>query len=172
MGNRPDPLDTASLQRVIAKECNRTERPGTALQAYAISACGLMAGVMPGLLKGPSFDSGETSLNSRQFADAANALCSMFRPSEFPKVGLFCGSAVLEARVPGLPAPGWPLTDRRTLADIPVLICRRRVIWHSSRLNNCLTCVTKEKKASDKGIRQNLQRDTSSREMVSTIVSR
>jgi hypothetical protein len=29
-------------------------------------------------------------------------------------------------------------------------------IWHSSRLNNCLTRVTKEKKASDKGIRQNL----------------
>jgi hypothetical protein len=29
-------------------------------------------------------------------------------------------------------------------------------IWHSSRLNNCLTRLTKEKKASDKGIRQNL----------------
>jgi hypothetical protein len=31
-----------------------------------------------------------------------------------------------------------------------------QAIWHSSRLNNCLTRVTKEKKASDKGIRQNL----------------
>jgi len=35
--------------------------------------------------------------------------------------------------------------------DWPVM-----AIWHSSRLNNCLTRVTKEKKASDKGIRQNL----------------
>jgi hypothetical protein len=29
-------------------------------------------------------------------------------------------------------------------------------IWQSSRLNNCLTRVSREKKASDKAIRQNL----------------